>query len=272
MHWAKLRRSQNPVSVFTLALVNVCVGLGQMAYAQVDGPTVNVPDVDTGQVEFSKNADAIPLASLGKPPLEIESLIKRGSVRLITGDVTTNRPDTLPVGRRLAGETRFKFHYRYDSHARWQVQRARFGNATAPQNVDIRVRFRSIKLITSHEVWLRDPPQADGFWDHPLVRHEFDHVRISSDPRIEKMFLDLAKQLERIRVPRSEVAGAGGSIDSERVQTLIESRMKQALAQTTQYVRIRYAELDRLTQHGMLPIPADSGLIEIPSEVFEGIE
>ena len=130
--------------------------------------------------------------------------------------------------------------------------------------VNIQVRFESIKLIATHDVWLKNPPPTERFWDDSVVRHEFDHVRISSDPRIESQFLEAAKKIEVLRVPLSQVVGKNDRVENSKVQSLIESRMKQTLDNTTDYVRIRYRELDRLTKHGLRPLPDDAGLIEIP--------
>ena len=129
--------------------------------------------------------------------------------------------------------------------------------------VKILVQFRFIELTLTHDVWLRNPPDAEGFWDEPVVRHEFDHVKLSSDPRIEKYFRNSTKKIEQMRVPLSQISGINGQVSDSKVQALIEERMKQTLQNTTDYVRIRYRELDRVTQHGLRPIPKDSGLIEI---------
>lgn len=197
----------------------------------------------------------IRLEQLGDPPAVIAELIQRGQVRLITGGEPHTNPQTLSPTGRLAGETRFTLRYRYDSHANWKIHAAAASHASREKQVQIRVHFRFIKLITTHDVWLRNPPGADRFWDNSIVRHEFDHVKISSDPRIEMRFRDAVKKIKLMRVPLSKVVGAGGRIENTKVQALIESRMKQALKQVTDYVGIRYRELDRLTQHGRRPLP-----------------
>jgi hypothetical protein len=203
----------------------------------------------------------IDLGPLGEPPPQLAELIEIGNVRLVTGGAPVSDPDTLPVTGRLAGETRFTFRYHYDSRARWQITESRAGDPANEPIVQLRVRFRTIELITTHDVWLRQPPGADEFWSNQVVRHEFDHVRVSSDPRIEKMFLAAAKKLESLRVPLSEVRNDRDQIDNKKVQSLIEKKMKQTLEDTTEYVRIRYRELDRLTDHGLKPIPEGARII-----------
>ncbi|KAA5543681.1 hypothetical protein FYK55_10795 [Roseiconus nitratireducens] len=202
----------------------------------------------------------IPSTELPDPPPDLQQIIERGNVRWLTGGPPRETPDSFPASLSLAGETRFKFRYRYDSHARWSYERPSAGQ---PPTVLLRIRFRSVKLHVSHEVWLKHVPAAEKFWEDPLVRHECDHVRISSMPAIEQQFLDSVKAMKTVHVPLADVAGTDGRVSDREVQRWIDRRMDEALERTTDYVRIRYRELDRLTQHGRLPIPEDRGLIEI---------
>ncbi|QDV44954.1 hypothetical protein Enr13x_48260 [Stieleria neptunia] len=250
-HWSFKHPMACLAGVMVSALIGMAPAMGQSVAPDRSG------DREDRSVEIRLN-------ELPKATPEIATLIRRGTVRLITGGQPTSDPTSLPLGRRLAGETRFTFRYRYDSRAQWQIEGRRNNSALGQAMVTIRVRFRSIKLISSHDVWLRTPPTVDQFWDDRVVRHEFDHVRISSDPRIEKHFLDAVKELEVMRVPLSSVTGRSGTIENDKVQALIEAGMKQALNNTTDYVSIRYRELDRLTQHGMLPLPDDVVLIDEP--------
>lgn len=206
----------------------------------------------------------IKLDQLSKPPPPLVALIDKGTVRLVSGGDRQPNSNTLPSGVRLAGETRFTFRYRYDSHARWVTEPRRAGDPRATPMVRLRVRFRSIELLTRHEVWLRQPPPSETFWQNKVVLHEFDHVRISADPRIEDQFREAAKKIESMRVPLADVQGPTGRVDNAKVQALIETRMKQTLQDTTDLVKIRYQELDRLTKHGLIPLPQDAGLFEQP--------
>lgn len=201
----------------------------------------------------------IKVAELSDPPDAIAELIKQGDVRLITGGGPQGSPSTLPKDGRVAGETRFLYRYRYRSRASWTMQRASSAGSASPETmVNIKVSFRSLKLLISHDVWFRKPPPADRFWEDRVVKHEFDHVRLSSDPRIESQFLTQAKELRSIRVALTEIADKDGRVSNKRVQELIEERMKQVVETIADYVRIRYRELDRLTQHGLHPLPEDA--------------
>ncbi|MCO8120466.1 hypothetical protein NHH03_01860 [Stieleria sp. TO1_6] len=208
--------------------------------------------------------EKISLADLPSPPPTLASLIEQGDVKFVTGGQPVSNADTLPAAGRLAGETRFTFRYHYNSRARWSLIRRRGSESSDQADVQIRVRFRSIKMTTTHEVWLKDPPPPERFWDDRVVLHEFDHVRLSSDPRIEQQFRDSVDRLKSFRVALAEVAGDDGQISKVKVQALIEARMQESLSSTTEYVRIRYLELDRLTQHGLRPLPDDAGLFQTP--------
>lgn len=232
------------------------VGIRSTVAQESRQPTAN--DRSNRQIDSDQSnvtAQLIRLDQLADPPKKIAELTRRGQVKLITGGRPNSRPERLPGGGRMAGETQFTLRYRYDSHASWKIIPSESTNSSRNSNVQIRVHFRSMKLFTTHNIWLRNPPSADRFWDDRIVRHEFDHVRISSDPRIETLFRDTAKKIERMIVPLSKVIGTNGKIENTKVQSLIESRMKQTLKQVTDYVDIRYRELDRLTQHGLRPLP-----------------
>lgn len=89
-------------------------------------------------------------------------------------------------------------------------------------------------------------PDTETFWTNWLVLHELDHVRISSDPRHEELF----KKLVSEKAPFQQSA-------KEYVQ--------DAFGKVTSLVDIRYQELDRLTNHGMLDLPKGTTLDAILS-------
>ncbi len=213
---------------------------------------------DGQRPEVQRPETPIRLDTLPDAPPEIAKLIREGSVKLITGGEPLSDLGTLPSGIRLAGETRFTFRYHYDSRATWQNTPRNSRDPEGESMMLLRVTFRAVKLNSSHIIWLRQPKSPDRFWDDPVVQHEFDHVRISSDPRIEDLFLKSAQSMKLMRVPSSQLRGSSGRIHSQSVQAFIESQMKSALTDASDYANIRYKELDRLTEHGMKPLPVDA--------------
>lgn len=186
------------------------------------------------------------LADLPPPPPEFARLIRSANVSFVTGGSSTIDPRNVQNGIRIVGETRFNSRYHYNSNARWQVR---------GDSVDIRVRFRSIKLVQKHVIWLKHIPETNRFWKDRIVRHEFDHVKISDDARIETQFLAEVRKLSKFVVPASQVV-TNGRVNNTKVQRVIRERVEEAFQRLSDYVEIRYRELDRITQHGLLPLPA----------------
>ncbi|MEO1527897.1 MAG: hypothetical protein AAFX06_20895 [Planctomycetota bacterium] len=187
----------------------------------------------------------IRLKDLPEPPKEIARLIDSGEVTFATGGEPQLDARGFPSGINIVGETRFDSKYHYNSNAQWNVNGS---------SVEIKVRFRSLRLVTKHVVWLKEVPGPEAFWTDRVVLHEFDHVRISTDKRIESQFFKEVRKLSSFVVPASRVV-TNGRVDNAKIQRAIRERVKESFERISDYVRIRYRELDRVTRHGLLPIP-----------------
>ncbi len=77
--------------------------------------------------------------------------------------------------------------------------------------------------------------------------------RISTDPRIEKLFRD---RLEKLRWIRRDIA-PGDSVSDSEVDAIVEETVETIFNEVQDLVTIRYRELDRITRHGVLPLPVD---------------
>ncbi|WP_146575957.1 hypothetical protein [Neorhodopirellula pilleata] len=177
---------------------------------------------------------SIELSELPQPPSEITELLKQADVRFCYGPQEKPSSMTMPNGRRLGALTVYKMSY--DFHTQSRVQRR--GNR---QHMVTTIRLGRRGLTCDHIVWFRERPHTETFWTNWLVLHELDHVRISSDPRHEKLF----KKLLSEKAPFQQSA-------KEHVQ--------DAFKKVTSLVDIRYQELDRLTDHGMLDLPKGTTL------------
>lgn len=196
--------------------------------------------------------DKIALADLPAPPPELARLIKSGRVSFESGGQAS--PQRLSTGAGLAAETAFEIRYHFDSQQNW-----RLATSGGRRELVISVQIGNVQWEPSHVVWFRSPPPDESFWDSPLVRHEFDHVRLSSDQRLRKSFEDtLARtRLIRLELPRSV------PITSSFVRRQVVAYVEAVFQQTVELVEIRYQELDRLTRHGLLSLPQDAALAEI---------
>ncbi|TWT52668.1 hypothetical protein Pla22_02940 [Rubripirellula amarantea] len=161
-------------------------------------------------------------------------------------------------GPRVAAETRFKMEYNYRSSPRWQIQ-----NRESDRVLIIRLRLRDVKLETTHEIWFRRKPKLENFWQDPLVQHELDHVRISSDPRLRKRFLELVGKPGKIELTLEPT----DKVDAAFVRQAVQKHVANSFDQVSELASIRYRELDRLTRHGRSPVPAEfqRDILDLPT-------
>ena len=156
------------------------------------------------------------------------------------------------TGRRIDAETSYEVAYGYRSRSRWRVD-------PVSKEVVVHVRYVEITWKPTHSIWLRRKPPADRFWSDPLVLHEFDHVRISSDQRLAKRFRQRLRERSTLRRRVHDVA----AVDSEMVDGWIDDEVRRQFREMSELIRIRYQELDRWTDHGLRPLPTESPLNEL---------
>tara|TARA_R110002049_G_scaffold305056_1_gene501001 strand:+ start:45822 stop:46532 length:711 start_codon:yes stop_codon:yes gene_type:complete len=201
----------------------------------------------------SETLTEISMDDLPKPPGEVGDLIDRANVSFRFGPRSLLGRDELDRvsnrRRRLAAETQFEMKYTYATKTRWRIERQR-----QQRQLVVNVSYQTLDLNYSHDVWFRDEPSVTEFWDERLVGHELDHVRISSDPIIEKRFQDLVRQKNEFTHPIDQDT----DVTKEMVRELVEDHVRGVFDQIISLVRIRYEELDRVTDHGLRPIPPDA--------------
>ncbi|WP_146530458.1 hypothetical protein [Novipirellula artificiosorum] len=186
----------------------------------------------------------IELSELPPPPPSVAKLLNQADVRFCYGWQEKPSSMTMPNGRRLGGLTVYKMNYDFRTQSRLQ----RRGNR---QQMVTTIRLGSGGLRCDHIVWFRERPSRETFWTNRLVLHELDHVRISSDPRHEKRFRELLLE-NAVLVQQSD-----GTVSTELGQSRqsAKDRVEAIFRQITALVDIRYKELDRLTDHGMMKLP-----------------
>ena len=189
------------------------------------------------------------MSKLPEPPKQLKKLLVAGEVTFEVGP-RGSAGDPLVIG-----ETHYVISYRYNSEAKWQLSR----DAQGARVMIIDAGFSRVRWKPRHVIWLRDQPAAGDFWSNSVLLHEFDHVRISTDPRVAKRFAELLRQRRVIRhlLQPGEVAGR------ELTDKLVERQARAVFDELTELIAIRYRELDRETSHGRTPVPSDSKLYEL---------
>jgi hypothetical protein len=183
----------------------------------------------------------ISLADLPSPPGELKRLIEAGEVEFEFGGDTTDRP--------FAAETHYEIAFDYKTRTTWRL---------SPNRRQLRIVMRLSRLSWQprHRVWFRKQPASEGFWSNPLVLHEFDHVRLSSDPRWREKLEAFKRKPAVIQHDLSSHEPVTPALVDQIVEQYLQSRLQEVF----DLIDIRYRELDRQTAHGQRPLPEDSPL------------
>lgn len=249
-----------------LIWISLCVAGVSVAPAQ-DTPTPKVRELK--------------LADLPAVPTDLKELVEANELTFRIGGTRPSLADqsrsTGSSTRRFDAETQFRLSYTFRSRCQWRT----VDNPSSPdsiQQLGIQVRFDRIRTSLKHQIWLRQMPEEPGFWDSPLVRHEFDHVRISSDPRLVELFRKSVLQHERMELTRAQSEpmialayrkwnaswfGRGSLLNylkNEDAKVWVKRAVQGEFDRLVELVEIRYAELDRVTDHGRRSVPEQGPL------------
>lgn len=200
-------------------------------------PCINALSAD--DLADVRNRRATAFSPSSKPPTDLAGWVQRGDIRWCFGP--SNDPRRTQGGATMAAETAYTVAFNYRSRIQWRRQNGK---------LIVSVRRLTISWKPRHVVWFRDRPSDDGFWDNRLVRHEMDHVKISSDPRLEKLCRDRMKQLKVLEGP---IPSDGN--DRAAANAILQKRVQEVFQDVSDMAKIRYKELDRITRHGLQPLP-----------------
>ncbi|MEM1070126.1 MAG: hypothetical protein AAGI63_14585 [Planctomycetota bacterium] len=193
---------------------------------------------------LGQEAEKIDLKTLPKSPPNVERWLKDWEVQFTTGKLP---PDHAANRRRLSGFTQYEVAYTYKCQPTWRFDRT-------SGNIRIQVRFTQVSWQPKHTIWLRYPPEPNSFWDDKLVLHELDHVQLSGDTRMKKLFIE---KLRAKRTITQSVRGRG-PVNQSMVDRIVKEHVASVFEEVSEMIDIRYKELDRVTSHGRLSIPKDS--------------
>ena len=188
-----------------------------------------------GRIPVLALAEEIPSASA-----EIQAMIDAGQVKL-----EFYNPQTNP--RRFVGETKYDYNFRHTFQAEYEPVRVR-GRTTS---VNVRLTNVSVTAQHTHTVHLPESRRGPGLWDDPLTLHEFDHVSLSIDPRIEKL-LEAVLQAED---QASFTLPPGQEVTATWVNQEIDKFLSARGHAVYTVVTYNNRRLDQITEHGTKPIP-----------------
>lgn len=179
------------------------------------------------------------------PPPGIAELLDAADVTFQIGP--DDDPRAIDSTTPMAAETFYKINVGYRWRSNWRVRGSR-----------IRITVQDVKVDwrPEHVVWFRDLPNefpTDGgsVWENRLLLHELDHVKISNHDSLQKLFQQKVQSLTRISGDREL-----GESDSSAANRLVQSELSRLFGEVTDLIRIRYVELDRVTEHGLRALPS----------------
>jgi hypothetical protein len=153
--------------------------------------------------------------------------------------------------RRFTGETRMAVQYQLDFTYRWKIE------GTGRRRIlVVDLTHRPTQFTFYHQVLLPIDMATESLYQRPLVQHELDHVRIATDPRYRNLF-DQWLQADTATLKLELDRRATERDFPQLIQEAVQEQARERFQRMLQLLQVRNRELDRLTQHGQQPLPAD---------------
>jgi hypothetical protein len=177
--------------------------------------------------------------AVADPPAYFSHLIDAGKV-------TFDFYDPIRQPRIHRGYTTFHYDVSYRSSFQYQ-----WVDQAGGRRVSIQPKIGQVKCTIVNEVQLPDTLNHDGRWTNSLVKHEFDHVAITVDPRVRMLIEHLCAGTPKIVriVPKDTVIG------DEFVERLIRELVAPRYQAVLKLLIANENDLDVQTRHGRWDLP-----------------
>lgn len=185
------------------------------------------------------------LGDLPQPPEAIAQLLRDSNVQF---DFYREKlPEQI-----YDGETKFKISVDY---------RIRF--STLPQRSvkplqTVQVAFTSLQVDVENSLRLPQKLVSDAFWESKLVRHEIDHLRVNTHPRVKALANELIRSIRIIELPLVPA----NQISMEMIHEIIDPKISQSIDSVTRIVQANNDLLDQVTVHGVKSFEGDPNFFE----------
>lgn len=172
-------------------------------------------------------------------PSELRRLIADGKVEV----VYDSEPEFEKAGRGWAD-----FHISVQREFRYNAQEFRKGGR---RRVKVTITAMKADLELTHLVRLPAAFQSPNVWQGQVLRHEFDHVAVSLDPRALLLLRHLLEHLppiERTLEPQE-------LLTQERLNRIVNEEIERRHSAVVELIRQNNRLLDKLSAHGTRPVP-----------------
>lgn len=185
--------------------------------------------------------DSSPHPWMSDAPGEFVRLIDKGNVSIQVDDELVRKS-----GKSAITIFRFALDFDYKFRSQWVESGARSGVWKAK----ITSWIDQPKVRPEHTICIPSKFNPKSPWQSALMKHEFDHVAISTDPRLIKI---IQKVLERRKTWVEEFEQATMPRESE-IRQRIEVEVGRTVKICETMIQAQYDELDKKSTDGMSSI------------------
>ena len=217
-----------PVHRSALAVVVWILCVGQLP-AQTKPPTTN---------PLSKSETHQPIPRDGIPE-ELQRLIDRGKVEV----VYDSDPEFVRASRGWAD-----FHVQIKSSFKYDLTKTR---KNGRWNVKLNITKLEPKIELTHLIRLPSTFKSPDVWSSRILRHEFDHIAISLDPRAMLLLRHLLEHLpviERTLEPKETPS-------NDVLNRLVDEEVVKRRQAVVELMRQNNQQLDKIGAHGAQAVP-----------------
>lgn len=178
---------------------------------------------------------------IASAPGEFVRLIDRGNVQIAIDDERIKKAGKSAL-------TLFHFVIDYDFKLRHQI--VGYDEETMTWRAKVVAWIDQPKVRLEHTICLRSSFTPSSPWESKLLRHEFDHVSISTDPRLTKI---IKRTLQQRREWVAEFQQTSAPKEQELRKSIYE-KVVDEVKMLEQLVQFDYDLLDEESSHGLSDI------------------
>lgn len=178
--------------------------------------------------------------AVAQPPHDIARLVKEGSVTFVYYD-----HDRAP--RKHPGYTTFQFDVSYRSSYQYTWLDQNGGRQLSIEPKIGRLAYRLVNEIQLPKSLHND----EGRWSNSLLKHEFDHVAITLDPRVRMLIDYLCTGTPDISLDLLVRA----QVTNEFIDRLIHEAVEPRYESVLKLLLANEKDLDEVTRHGLQKLP-----------------
>ena len=226
---------------FLVLLGLVTVSEPQQTVAQKTAPATSKVTLLPKQEEPKKSDDS----SSGEP---IPTVNASDELKKIIGDGNVKVEYDSEGEFAKSGRGWADFHLQEDRKYRFDLQKQK---RQGRWQVRITVSNVEEKIMLTHIVRMPAQKKSPDIWESWLLKHEFDHVAISLDPRPKILLIHLLKTLP----PIERTLDAGEEPTNDVIKRLINEQLDKRAKSIRDVMIHNNQTLDNISHHGTAPIP-----------------